>query len=246
MSNISKSDSNNYYVLIFMQCLSISYAYFILTILVLSIILLTLNVKILIVNLFPTIASIIDSNEFIAASLNYNICSDTNIYSISMLHRLRLSLLCISKEIKRHKFNVISNKNKNYEKQRLTLSDQKGIDNCKLNKFKDYIVGKELLLYTDYKLNNLYDNCRFENVVHYISIFYNRFGLLSSDVHRSISDRLNNTFNEHNLNTEISKRIYIFLNICLHNRESLYSISKKGLIDNEIKILYTFVKDNIL
>lgn len=223
--------------------ISISYFIFIISLFIISLNLLISNIKFLLTRFFPSVAAIIDSLEFIDCSLNYKYC-DNNIYNLSPIHRIRLSLFCIANEIFNNSKNIVDTKiyKKDIILSELNLNEIKSI---KIEKFYDPIVNNTVLLYTNMKLNNIYDNFKFDYVINYINIFYNLFGKLNHKINMAIIDRCSVELNEKNINNEILKRIYLFWKLCNYNNERLYKISNKNKIDSEIYILYKFIKENI-
>lgn len=225
--------------------LNISYSVLILTLLIISIILLLINIKFLFIRLVPMLAAILDADEFIKSSMHYKYCRN-NVYNISPIHRLRVGLLCISREIQNSKNSNIILDNYDYESPKLNKTELHKIQNYKCDKFYDAILNKYIYMYINTDINNIYDSYKFENVINYTDIFYKRFGKINNKINIAILDRLNYEFKFNRINTGISKRIYLFYNLCIKNKNVLYYISNKKHIDSEIEILYKFIKKNIL
>lgn len=244
MQVINKLDTDFTRQLIF--CLSISYSVSIIILLVVSIVLLLIHIKFLLIRLISTLAAILDSDEFINASINYKSCSN-NIYNLSPLHRLRINLLCLSREIQdSENSNIISEEIISYESRILTKDVIQKIKGYKFQQFYDSITNKFVYMYINTDLDNTFDSCKFEHAINYIDIFYNRFGKINRKINCAILNRLNCEFMYNQVNTNISERIYLFYLLCLQNKYALYTISNKKHIDLEISLLYKFIKTNIL
>lgn len=210
----------------FLLSLDISYTCFIIFLLIISFVLLLLDIKFLFIKIFPTLASIIDSNDFINMSINYKYCYN-NVYQISSLHKLRIALSCIVNEIQNYQTFIIQSDLNNIER-KLNADQIRQLNECKISKFYDPITNKNIYLYSETRLDNTYDNYKFDHTINYISIFYNRFGKLDNKINLAIVDRINMKFYENNLNLDISKRIYLFWNICNINKDCLYLLSEKN------------------
>lgn len=228
----------------FLLSLDISYTFFIIFLLIISFLLLLSDIKFLLIKILPTLAPIIDSNDYINMSINYKYCYN-NVYQISSLHKLRISLTCVVNEIKNYKSFIVPSDLNNIEK-KLNSDQMSQLNKYKINKFYDPITNQNIYLYSENRLINIYDNYKFDHAINYISIFYNRFSKLDNKINTAIVDRINMEFYENNLNLDILKRIYLFWNICNRNKDNLYLLSEKKLINKEINILYKFIKDNII